>query len=178
MGLGSPILGLLGFVFGAWFATLNFWLGCFGFNLRLLPCGHFACINQGFVLRWRGLHLVTDCVHDCFKHRSCRLGLREQGHGFRGEAPAKCVLVYWRSLERDYSVLLVSLCCVVVFGYLHFQARRDLLMREFGSLAVLELVSFERIPFILAQKEALRPASFLVLGLGAGGFRLPPCALL
>jgi hypothetical protein len=67
---------------------------------------------------------------------------------------------------------------VVVFGYLHFQARRDLLMREFGSLAVLELVSFERIPFILAQKEALRPASFLVFGFGAGGFRLPPCALL
>ena len=51
-------------------------------------------------------------------------------------------------------------------------------MRESGSLAVFALVSFAFIPFILAQKEALRPASALVLGLGAGGFRLPPVALL
>ena len=47
-------------------------------------------------------------------------------------------------------------------------------MREFGSLAVLEEVSFAFMPFILAQKEALRPASALVLGDGAGGFRCPP----
>ena len=68
--------------------------------------------------------------------------------------------------------------CVVVFGYLHFQALKDLLMREFGSLAVLELVSLLLSPFILAQKEALRPASAFVFGLGAGGFRCTPCALL
>jgi hypothetical protein len=44
-------------------------------------------------------------------------------------------------------------------------------MREFGSLAVLELVSLDFKPFIRAQNEALRPASALVLGDGAGGFR-------
>jgi len=51
-------------------------------------------------------------------------------------------------------------------------------MREFGSFAVFALVSFDFIPFILAQNEDLRPASALVLGFGAGGFRCPPCALL
>ena len=30
---------------------------------------------------------------------------------------------------------------------------------------------------ILAQKDFLLPASFLVFGLGAGGFRFIPCAL-
>ena len=33
-------------------------------------------------------------------------------------------------------------------------------------------------PFILAQKEAFRPASALVLGLGAGGLSLEPVAAL
>jgi hypothetical protein len=61
---------------------------------------------------------------------------------------------------------------------LHFQARRDLLMRESGSRAVFALVSFAFMPFILAQKLALRPASALVFGLGAGALRLPPVALL
>jgi hypothetical protein len=51
-------------------------------------------------------------------------------------------------------------------------------MRESGSRAVFALVSLAFIPFILAQKLALRPASALVFGLGAGGFRLPPVALL
>ena len=51
-------------------------------------------------------------------------------------------------------------------------------MRLLGSRAVFALVSLAFIPFILAQKLALRPASALVFGLGAGGFRLPPVALL
>ena len=73
-------------------------------------------------------------------------------------------------------MLLGSLtwCLLLLFCYLHPQVRRDLLMREFGSLAVLEEVSFAFMPFILAQKEVLRPASALLLGLGAGGFRCPP----
>ena len=40
-------------------------------------------------------------------------------------------------------------------------------MREFGSLAVLLLVSFDFIPFIREQKDLRRAASFLVLGFGA-----------
>ena len=43
-------------------------------------------------------------------------------------------------------------------------------MREFGSLAVLELVSFFFMPPILAQKESRRePPS------GWGGFKFMPC---
>jgi hypothetical protein len=61
---------------------------------------------------------------------------------------------------------------------LHRHALNDLLILLLGSFAVLELVSFAFMPFILAQKEALRPASALVFGLGAGGFRCPPVALL
>ena len=46
-----------------------------------------------------------------------------------------------------------------------FQARRLLLIREFGFLAVLALVSFFFMPFIRAQKESRRePPS------GCGGF--------
>jgi len=37
-------------------------------------------------------------------------------------------------------------------------------MREFGSLAVFALVSFERIPFILEQNDFFLAASFSVLG--------------
>jgi hypothetical protein len=37
-------------------------------------------------------------------------------------------------------------------------------MREFGSFAVLELVSLERIPFILEQNDFFLAASFSVLG--------------
>jgi len=45
-------------------------------------------------------------------------------------------------------------------------------MREFGSFAVLELVSFFFMPLILAQKESRRePPS------GWGGFKFMPCAL-
>ena len=50
-------------------------------------------------------------------------------------------------------------------------------MRLLGSLAVLDEVNFFFIPDILAQKEALRPSSFLVFGCGAGGLRLCPSAL-
>jgi hypothetical protein len=58
--------------------------------------------------------------------------------------------------------------------YQHFHARRLLLILLLGSLAVSELVSFSFMPVILAQKDALRPASFSVLGAGAGGFRFIP----
>ena len=68
--------------------------------------------------------------------------------------------------------------CLGCCGYLHFQARRDLFMREFGSFAVLADVNFAFIPFILAQKDDFLPASAFVLGEGAGGLRCPPCALL
>ena len=44
-------------------------------------------------------------------------------------------------------------------------------MRLLGSLAVLAEVSFFFIPVILAQKDFFLPASFLVLGFGAGGFK-------
>jgi len=57
-----------------------------------------------------------------------------------------------------------------------FQALNDLLIRLFGSLAVLAEVFFFFIPDILAQNEAFRPASSLVLGFGAGGFKFMPCA--
>ena len=50
-------------------------------------------------------------------------------------------------------------------------------MREFGSLAVWLLVSFDFIPPIRAQKLLRRAASFSVLGFGAGGLRFMPCAL-
>lgn len=61
-------------------------------------------------------------------------------------------------------------------GHLQFHALNDLLIRLFGSFAVFSLVSFAFIPDIRAQKEALRPLSFSVLGCGAGGFRLCPSA--
>ena len=49
-------------------------------------------------------------------------------------------------------------------------------MREFGSFLAFSPVSFSFIPDIRAQKEAFRPASFSVLGCGAGGFKLCPSA--
>jgi len=51
-------------------------------------------------------------------------------------------------------------------------------MRELGSRRVLAEVSFSFIPSIRAQNDAFRPASALVLGLGAGGFRVPPVSRL
>ena len=78
--------------------------------------------------------------------------------------------ISWAILLSSASVIVFLVVC----GYLHFQARRDLLMREFGSLAVFALVSLERIPFILAQNDAFLPASALVLGDGVGGLRCPP----
>jgi len=50
-----------------------------------------------------------------------------------------------------------------------------LLIRESGSLAVLEDVSFDFMPLILAQKLFFLPASSFVFGFGAGGFRFIPC---
>lgn len=51
-------------------------------------------------------------------------------------------------------------------------------MRENGSLAVLVLVSFDFIPFILAQNDLRLAASLSFFGFGAGGLRFPPCFLL
>jgi hypothetical protein len=62
--------------------------------------------------------------------------------------------------------------------YRQFQARRDLLILLLGSRFFSGLVIFAFIPLILAQKEALLFLSASVLGLGAGGLRLPPVALL
>jgi hypothetical protein len=67
---------------------------------------------------------------------------------------------------------------LVVVVYRQFQARRDLLILLFGSRFVFSLVSLLFIPFILEQNDFLLAASFSVLGFGAGGFRLPPVALL
>ena len=54
--------------------------------------------------------------------------------------------------------------------YQQFHALSDLLMREFGSLAVFSLVNFFFMPLILAQKESRRePPS------GWGGFKFMPC---
>ena len=60
-------------------------------------------------------------------------------------------------------------------SYQHFQARRLLLILEFGSFAVFADVSFFFMPVILAQKESLRlPPS----GCGAFSPGLPGLALL
>ena len=45
-----------------------------------------------------------------------------------------------------------------------FHERKDLLIRESGSLAVFLLVSLDFIPFILAQKDALRLFPTFLLG--------------
>jgi hypothetical protein len=58
------------------------------------------------------------------------------------------------------------------------QARRDLLIRLLGSFLVFALVNFDFMPDIREQNDFRRAASFSVLGLGAGGLRLPPVALL
>ena len=50
-------------------------------------------------------------------------------------------------------------------------------MRLFGSFLVFSLVFLAFMPDILAQKDLRRAASFLVFGLGAGGFRFIPSAL-
>jgi hypothetical protein len=58
-------------------------------------------------------------------------------------------------------------------GHQQFQARRDLLILELGSLAVSLLVNFAFMPFILAQNESRRgPPS------GCGGLRVPPVSRL
>ena len=51
------------------------------------------------------------------------------------------------------------------------------MIRELGSLAVFDDVFFAFIPFIRAQNDLRRPASFSVFGFGAGGFRFIPCFL-
>jgi len=51
-------------------------------------------------------------------------------------------------------------------------------MRELGSRLVFADVSFSFMPSIRAQNDAFRPASALVFGLGAGGFRVPPVSRL
>ena len=53
-----------------------------------------------------------------------------------------------------------------------------LLIRESGSRAVLLEVNLAFIPFILAQNDFFLPLDSLDLGLGAGGFKFPPVALL
>jgi hypothetical protein len=63
----------------------------------------------------------------------------------------------------------------IAFNTQHFQALNDLLIRLFGSLAVLADVSFFFIPDILAQKERFRaPPS----GCGAFNPGLPGFAAL
>jgi hypothetical protein len=75
-------------------------------------------------------------------------------------------------------VVVIGFIGVLLVYYRQFQALRDLLILLLGSRFFSGLVSFAFIPFILAQKEALLFLSASVLGLGAGGFRLPPVALL
>jgi hypothetical protein len=52
-----------------------------------------------------------------------------------------------------------------------FQVLSDLLRLPLGSLAVLAEVNFFFIPSMRPQNDLRLPSSFLVLGLGAGGFR-------
>jgi hypothetical protein len=67
---------------------------------------------------------------------------------------------------------------LVVVVYQQFQALKLLFTLLFGSRFVFSLVSLALSPFILEQNDFLLAASFSVLGFGAGGFRLPPVALL
>ena len=52
------------------------------------------------------------------------------------------------------------------------------MIRLLGSRAVLAEVSFSFAPSMRAQKDAFRPASALVFGLGAGGFSVPTVSAL
>lgn len=59
------------------------------------------------------------------------------------------------------------------------QARKDLLIREFGSFAVLAEVSLDFIPHILEQNDLRRPAAlgdFFASAFLTGGLRFIPCA--
>ena len=80
----------------------------------------------------------------------------------------------------DSLPLCVNVCVKSWFrhNHLQFHALRLLLILELGSRAVLALVSFFFIPFIRAQKDFFLLAADFVLGLGAGGFKFPPLALL
>jgi hypothetical protein len=60
------------------------------------------------------------------------------------------------------------------FPHLQFHALNDLLILLLGSRAVAGDVFLAFMPDIRAQKEARRPASAVVLGLGAGGFKFAP----
>lgn len=60
----------------------------------------------------------------------------------------------------------------------HFHARKALLIRLFGSRAVFLDVNFFFMPVIRAQNDFFRALDFLVLGLGAGAFKLPPVSRL
>jgi len=57
------------------------------------------------------------------------------------------------------------------YFYLQFHLFRE-------ALALSEFLLFFTTPFILAQKLFLRPSSALVLGCGAGGFKLEPVSRL
>lgn len=81
------------------------------------------------------------------------------------------------NLESGSRIGVVVLHCCLFF-YLHFQARRDLLMRELGSFFFSEPVILAFMPFMRAQNDFLRAASFSLFGFGAGALRFPPCALL
>jgi hypothetical protein len=78
----------------------------------------------------------------------------------------------------NQSVNNVNICHSGFLDFLsapqHFHALRDLLMREFGSLAVFALVSFFFMPVIRAQKLALRgpPSGCGAFNPGFPGFAL------
>jgi hypothetical protein len=57
-------------------------------------------------------------------------------------------------------------------------ALSDLLIRELGSRAVLADVFLAFMPSILEQNDLRLPASAVVLGFGAGGFKLAPVVFL
>jgi len=67
------------------------------------------------------------------------------------------------SLEFNF-IILKAFICNYTQSYQQFQALKDLLILESGSLAVFLLVSFFFIPFILAQKDALRGFPTFLLG--------------
>jgi len=80
------------------------------------------------------------------------------------ESAIDLVQLYLKLLALGNQVLNSQLNCL--FVHQQFQFFNDAFARSAGPLA------FFTTPSILAQKEAFLPSSFLVLGLGAGGFRL------
>ena len=67
------------------------------------------------------------------------------------------------SVEFSF-IMLLELTCNYTYLPQQFQARNDLLIRLSGSLAVFLEVNLDFMPFIRAQKDALRGFPTFLLG--------------